>query len=57
MNDFKVGDIVRHKASKAAGPIMTVNSATPEKVYCNYWHEHERIFKIYHFHPAELELV
>jgi uncharacterized protein YodC (DUF2158 family) len=55
MNDFKIGDIVRHKASRDYGPFMTVYSATPEKVVCTYWHRTEFTFKNCSFHPAEIE--
>ena len=55
MNSFKVGDLVRHKATGNYGPIMTINSVNPDKAVCTYWHEQEKIFKQFPFHPAELE--
>lgn len=55
MSDFKVGDIVRHKASGNYGPNMTINSVNPDKAFCTYYHEQEKVFKQHVFHPAELE--
>lgn len=57
MNPFKIGDIVRHKASRNGGPYMTVYSYSADKVVCTYWHDTERAFRNSAFHPAELEKV
>lgn len=54
MNEFKIGDTVRHKASGDQGPSMSVYYSTGEKIACTYWHTADQAFKKFEFHPNEL---
>lgn len=54
MSEFKIGDVVRHKASGDFGPAMSVNYHAGDKVICTYWHDTEKRFIKTELHPSEL---
>jgi uncharacterized protein YodC (DUF2158 family) len=54
MNDFKVGDVVRHKASGDFGPVMSVNSISDGAITCIYWNKISGHFERTDFFAEEL---
>jgi uncharacterized protein YodC (DUF2158 family) len=57
MNEFKCGDVVRHKATGNYGPNMSVTLVDGMTIRCTYWHTDEKVFKRADFFPEELEEV
>jgi uncharacterized protein YodC (DUF2158 family) len=55
MNTFKVGDVVRHKATGNFGPNMSVTLIKSTAIVCTYRHIDEKVFKRAEFLPEELE--
>lgn len=55
MNVFKIGDVVRHKASTNQVPLLTVSYYSEDDVRCTYFQFKEQVFLTVKFHPDELE--